>query len=122
MYPLEVFLAVLESLLNTAGQSYQQARETESGPSLAEVLVSRYSYGDLLVLEADTKTWFLTDELGSAYEDRLTVDVPVLIARHFRLITDDCWEPSRVIDIAALRTQMQEEVQLAYCKKYGEVR
>lgn len=42
MYPLEAFLAVLERLLQTAGQSYRDAEGTLYGPSLAEVLVGRY--------------------------------------------------------------------------------
>lgn len=120
MYPVEAFLAVLDALLGTAHQSYQQAEGTADGPSLAEVLVGRYveQYG--LALVVDTESWFLTDEGQSPYDYCLIIDVPILITRMYRLITEDWLPPARVVDIAALRVQMEGEVRVAYKKKFGE--
>jgi hypothetical protein len=119
MYSLQAFLAVLEALLQTAHQSYQQTEGTAGGPSLAEVLVGRYSLQYRLALVVDTENWFLTDETSSPYDYCLIIDVPVLIERHFRFITEDWLPPARAVDIAALRVQMQGEVRVAYRKKYG---
>lgn len=120
MYPVEAFLAVLEALLQTAHQSYQQAEGTADGPSLAEVLVGRYAEQYCLALVVDSESWFLTDERQSLYDYCLIIDVPILITRMHRLITEDWLPPDRVVDIAALRVQMEGEVRAAYKKKFGE--
>jgi hypothetical protein len=119
MFALETFLAVLELLLHTAGQPYQQAGGLSSGPSLAEVLVDRYRSASSASRDADTQTWYLTDEQRSEFSFCLIIDVPILMERMYRRITEDWWEPSRVLDIAALREQMQGEARLAYRRKYG---
>ena len=120
MYSLKAFLTVLDALLGTAHQSYQQAEGTADGPSLAEVLVSRYAEQDCLALVVDTKSWFLTDETSSPYDYCLIIDVPVLVRRMYALIAEDWVPPAQVVDIAALRVQMEAEVRAAYKKKFGE--
>jgi hypothetical protein len=121
MYALETFLAVLERLLHTAGQSYQQKEGPASGPFLAEVLVDRYRSASSASRDADTETWFLTNEQRSEYAFCLIIDVPVLVERMYRRITEDWWEPARVVDITALREQMEQEVRRAYRQKFGEL-
>ncbi len=119
MYALETFQDILESLLQTASQSYQDG-ETEYDPSLAEVLVSRYCSQSRLALDAYMGTWALTDERRSEEEDCLIIEIPILVERMYRHISEDWWEPARVLDIAALRVQMKEEVWLAYQQKFGQ--
>lgn len=118
MYALVTFQDVLESLLQTAGQSYQ-GEETEDDPTLAEVLVSRYRSQSRLALDAYTETWALTDERRSEEEDCLIIEVPVLVERMYRLIAEDWLMPARVVDIVTPRVQMKEEVRLAYEQKFG---
>jgi hypothetical protein len=121
MYALKAFLDVLEYVLQTADQPYQQADGTASGPSLAEVLVSRYEESSYrLALDVEGECWWLSDKASSEYATVLVMDIPELVNRMYRHITEDGWESARVLDIDALRVQMQGEAQRAYEQKFGK--
>lgn len=56
-----------------------------------------------MALDVENDSWLLMVDERSAYAYELIIDVPILVERQFRLITEDWLPPARVVDIAVLR-------------------